>query len=92
MSDIESWTIKPGYHFEHDDGQTSYCPTRIAPLPPVGADKFDVVRADAYQGAVGEIVWLRAVLKRVELGHAVPTNLARDAIRESETRLPLGGQ
>jgi hypothetical protein len=53
---------------------------------------YAVVPAADWRGAVGEIVWLRAALGRIAAGHAHAPKLAGEAVDESETRLPLGGQ
>lgn len=45
-----------------------------------------------HQGAVEEVVWLRAVLGRIAAGHAHPSKLAGEAVDESVARIPAGGQ
>lgn len=40
------------------------------------------------EGAVEEVVWLRAVLGRIAAGHAHPSRLASEAVAESAMRFP----
>lgn len=44
------------------------------------------------QGAVKEVVWLRAVLGRIAAGHTHASKLAGEAVDESVARLPVGRQ
>jgi hypothetical protein len=68
VSDIERWTITPAHHEDDDEGDCYTVGACIEPPLTFGSEPVEVVRADAYRGAVEAFAQERqAVLDAVNI-------------------------
>lgn len=59
MGNIERWTITPAAEVDLGDGDYTYTLVRVEPSPERNGESFEVVRADALQGAVEALERIR---------------------------------